>query len=258
MSNEKTLRDIIESSMDLYHFTRPKYAFNRVFSVGLIHDSHMELVELPEGVVRADIEYWEIREQGRRGCLESRSFMEYENRLVPLGTHTSERKPDFQMYQLDENGNETGRQPFYEFVLDRLPETVLLTRVLSEDEVNSWTNGRELGSKHELFWKQPTIHTAYHSITSEFKGSDNYSRAIMMYVDKDEIRQQIQRGNVDIATNSFLFTNRRDDSPFPFDMEFTFREGAFQTLKEGYKKWREESKVNSIENPFYIQPPSKK
>lgn len=250
MSKEKTLREIIERDMDLYHLTRPPYAFNRIFSVGLIYGSQMEVVDLPEGVARTVIEYWEIRELGRRGCLESISFMDYENRLVTLGTHASERKSDFQVSQQDDSGNEVSRQPFYNFVLERLPDTIILTRVLSEEEVNSWANGRELGSKHELFWKQQTIHTAYHSITSEFKRSKNYSRAIMMYLDKEKIREHIEKGNVDIATNIFLFTNRRDDSLFPFDMELIFREDAFHVLRDGYRKWKDETKVDSIENPF--------
>lgn len=250
MSKEKTLRSIIENSFDLFHFTRLTYSFHRVFSVGLIFDSHREVVDLPGGVLRTDIEYWEIREKERRGRLESRSFVEYERTLIPLGTHSSDRKRDFQVYYLNEYGSEISREPFYEFVFNRLPEMVLLTRVLSENELNLWINGGELGSKHELFWEQPTVHTAYHSVTSEFKCSDYHPRAIMMYIYKKEIREQIERGNVDLATLAFIFLNRRIDSPFPFEIEFTFRENSFEKLREGYKKWREESKVDSIKNPF--------
>lgn len=257
MNKEKTLRDIIESDMDLFDMIRPPYQFNRIFSVGLIGDSHMELIDLPEGIKRTNIEYWEIREQGKRGCLKSKSFMEYEGLLVPLGTHTSERKSDFKVYRLDKLGNEVNKQNLYDFVLNGLNNKVTLTRVLSEREAHSWLNHVELGSTHEYFWKQPTIHTALHSVTSEFKGSENYSRAIMMHLVKEELRKIIGDGDADISTYSFLFTNRKEDSHFPFEIEITFRKGGFEVLRGGYERWKKESGVDSIENPFYAQPSSK-
>jgi len=257
MFKETTLRGIIAEDMNLFHLNKPRYAFHRSFSKDTIRDMHLEIIDLPEGVMRTEIEYLELNEDGRFGCLENIVFMEYEHNLVPLGTHVSSRKSDYEVFKLDNFGKDIARQQLYAFILERLPNTVLLTRVLSEDEVKSWSNGGELGSEHQLFWKERTIHTAYHSITSEFKNSDNYSRAINIYVDKEKIKEQIQRGNIDIATYENVFTDRKKDSPFPFDMELTFRGDSFQTLKEGYQSWRKEVGVDSIQNPFYNQTPIK-
>ncbi|MDO8623638.1 MAG: hypothetical protein Q7R52_05325 [archaeon] len=255
MSIENTVRNIVESDWELYGLHNANenfdYAINRQWHTNMIRDGGMALLDLPEDRIHILNILTRNKKSGHQRQIE-RSFMEHKNHLIPLQTHTSPNKRDYSVDRIDNNGKVLNKKPIEDYFMDICGEEIILTRVLSEDEVKQWNNpDSELGSTHQLFWTIPTIHTAYHSITDEFTQNPNYARVIKYILTREEMNKALKSGVASIGTYDIQFRFREADSTLPFDMEVVFDDQKeFDILKKGYARWKERTGNESIENPF--------
>ncbi len=136
--------------------------------------------------------------------------------------------------------------------MERLPSEIRLIRILGvlEAAVFAREDATGIGSTHPLFWKDKRVHTAFHNVTNEFT-EDGYERFVAFSFEKKELVELIRNGSVEIGTYDFVFKGRSHDSPFPFDMEFIFKESAFPALMAAYVRWKTKTGYESAMNPFY-------
>jgi hypothetical protein len=256
-SKEQKIKDVVrnEIAADKNFFfendpSQFELSLQRVFSRKLIEELKGDILDTPQDVYGLD--FIETRLSDGHWNRRNFDFMLLENDLVPLGTHVAEQASNFKVYRLNENlDGITEAIPVQQYLLDRFPDDITLTRVLSEEEALKFANGdTRLGSSHSVFW-QDTVHTAVHNITNEFENSVHYQKAIKFKLKKTEIAKLVELGEAKLGTYSFVFKKRDQNSPFPFDLEAAFYKGAIPTLLEGYQRWVREVEQPYIENPFY-------
>lgn len=115
MNLEKTLREIVETQMNLFGLNqnRASYKLHQVYSSNLIHAINGEIFELPKGVERISICY----RNSINNCLNDRDFMYYDNVLIPLGTHIYSEKFSHSVYFLDNEFNCENSIKLSEFII---------------------------------------------------------------------------------------------------------------------------------------------
>ena len=225
------------------------YEIIQIYSLNMIHDSQNQILDLPEGITIHVANIKQIRKSDKYWVLKRVDFMFYDNHLIPLGTHISNQKDKFYVYSVEGTQD---KMPINDFMLNHLPQNVTLTRVLSEKETEIFsTNRTDIGSIHELFWPDVSVHTALHNISSEFMNKQGYERAIKFEFSKEELRDLLDSGSIEVANYSFLFRERDPSSPFPFEVEFIFKRSSFEELLKAYGKWRDKTGHQYIDNPFY-------
>lgn len=256
-SNEvpKAVSAIFERDFDLL-FGLDRSEFDciqeRIFTVPLIRDSQSNILDLPSGVVKHVVDVRVVRKSGQHWFKESASMMQYGNTVVPLKTHVSNRKEEFKAYEISPDGTQiTRKTPLNTFLIDGLPDEVLLTRVLSSGEVNKYLQEIEdIGSTREPFWSN-LVHAAVHNITSEFIGREEYPYCIGFLMERGNLAEFVGRRWAMLGTYEWLFKNRRIDSPFPFEVEVKFTPPTFPRLLATYKRWSEKTGETFLSNPFY-------
>lgn len=256
---ERVIFNIVTNNKGTFFSGSPyefDYQVQRVYLTNIIRELNNGLLDIPYDLYHAYVQ--EVRLSNRNVRNFTLDFIRIENDIVPLGTHVRTISNSYRVYRL--NGREDGvasQLPLPEYILNGLPECVLLTRVLSEDEALKFARGaNDLGSSHPIFW-QGAVHTAIHNFTNEFEDSDCYKKAVKFKLMKSQIADSISKGHTGFGTCGFVFKNRDQTSPFPFEVEAVFTKDAITLLLDGYRQWVTEDGQSYINNPFYHSPQNK-
>ena len=250
--NTKSLvKGVVRGNRELFFGNNPQYSHSitKVYSTNLLRELNAGLLDVEQEVFT--LEYKRSRVSDGHWYIRSLKFLVNDNTLIPLGTHVHDQK-DYQVYHLkDSNTSVLSSESLDQHILTKLPENIVLTRVLSEKEAKKFENGdKSLGSTHQLFWKD-VVHTAVTSITNEFEHQEGYEKAIKAKFTKPELAKLVGQGQVRFYTYEFAFKNRSPESPFPFDLEAVFSVPAIPTLLAGYHSWAQDEGSPYINNPFY-------
>jgi|GEM_PF-4652110 hypothetical protein len=253
----KVISDIITADTRSYFKDQDRFDYvpERVYANTLMADSQNETVGLPANVWHCVAEFRRIRKEDGHWHTTDLPFLQYSNVVVPLKTHVNAESKEYSVYYLNQtNSGVEKTEPLSNYILAKLPDEVILTRVLSEAETSLFEKGEagSLGSlRDDSMWSSGTFHTALHNVSSEFLNSENYSRTIEFKLDKDVLKELYDQGLAHFGTYDFLFKERKEDSPFPFEVEIIFKKEALPQIMTAYKKWSEETGQVSIPNPFF-------
>ncbi len=250
----KKIIDILPEVIDSLSgdFGRFSYSINQIHSSTDIRDMHMQWCTLPEWAVRWIVALKKTNKTSNDRHFYHVDFMVYNNVLIPLGTAASMKKNEFFVYPLSPWKNKI---PINDFVTETLPEHITLFRVLSEEEAKMFSenNTKELWSTHQLFWQEKAIHTSIHNITDEFIQEEAYKKLIGFEFSKEDIKKLLHSGKAQLGTYDSVFSDRKTNSPLPFDLELVFDQHAFDDLVQGYKKWAKKTGKTYLDNPFFTK-----
>ena len=183
-----------------------------------------------------------------------KNFMLNDHDLIPLGTHVEEGdKNSIHVVVFSEDySSKEGERTIGEYVLSKLPDDIILTRVLSEEESKKYEAGsKDLGSERgDILWGNGEIHTAIHNISSEFINNEKYTKALKFKIKKEILQKLMESSSAEIGTYNWVFVNRDENSPLPFEAEIVFKPEAQQILIDGFNRWRKEDGGSILENPF--------
>lgn len=250
----KAVEDIVLAQLDGLNKNsdRHEYILQRVFMRALFTNSRMETIDLPPNTYRCTADIKVINRDGQNWHLETMEFMLFEGTLLPLKTHVRERKNTFPVYKFSSDFKSyESEQTIADYIMEKLPNDIILTRVLSDEEAQKYEQGREdLGSPGNMFWGKGIIHTALHNVSSEFINKQSYPKVIKFKISKEKLKELLQSSAAEIGTYGWVFLDRDQNSPFPFEAEVVFNPEAKQALVDGYNRWKAEDGGSIQDNPF--------
>ncbi len=245
-----SLFDIINNNWHLFGVSNSEsQEIVRYWVTDTIRDSRNRLLDLQHGRRTHHVDIT-VKRFGR-SLRRNRSFLEYNGHLIPLGTHTSNKKSQYSIYKINGTIENLTPKPINMYLLENFKDEIILTRVLSEEEVIKWgESSSDLGSSHDLFWHD-SVHTSYFNTTDEFVNDPNYKRLVRFVLTKDELKTAFEKEYVELGTYNYVFRDRDPNSTFPIDFELIFKgDEGISLLRNAYQRWREKERVNSLPNPF--------
>ncbi len=219
----------------------------RITASNNIQDGTLNKKPLGEGTTRYEADVHITDKQQGKSIRSRMHFLYVADTLIPLGTHCLKEKTQTDVYRVVDERCIKERIPLPEYLLENLPETVLLTRVVSAEEVEKWKKGDAVGMS--TLNERPVVHTAIHSLTDEFSDPIQYGYAIKFIIRREALREAFQKGVVSAGTYEALFRGREADSPLSFETELLFHGEGIELLKKGYRHWANKEGVQAIQNP---------
>jgi hypothetical protein len=221
---------------------------SRVETARTIRDGAFERVELPQNTTRYEVQV-EVTDKQQEGKIHTRmNFLYIDETLVPLGSHTVRDKARTEVFHIKNETAVGGKSLLGEYLINNLPETVTLTRTLSDAEVAVWRSGSITPIEQKN--GERVIHTALHSVTDEFGDPTTYGRLIKFLFPKAELASAFEAGTVTAGTYEAVFRGRETDSPLPFDTELLFTgEAGAKLLRKAYQRWTKSEGITSLPNP---------
>ena len=216
-------------------------------TVPILHGGNFDL----QNGQRLSAEVRRIRSSDNDWVPDELEFLLADHTLIPLGTHSSQTQGKFKVYELDDSlRNVLRTKELDDYILEHLPDNVILTRVLSEKEADKFATAQaDIGSSAGSLWAD-TVHTALHNVSNEFEQHKGYSKVIKMKMQKLELAKLLKSGKAHIGNYNFLFRNRDPNSPLPFDSEVVFGKKSLPALLGAYQRWRAETGVPYVDSPF--------
>lgn len=229
---------------------RNRYIVDRVFSNHLFYELNGGIIDMEPEMITADLAV--MRYDSGHRTRQQLHFMRIGHDVVPLGTHARHDPSGALAYQLDGSLREiVSTRLLSDYILDKLPGDVLLTRVLSADEAAKFAAGDPgLGSSMPPFWYE-AVHTAIHNVTNEFEHSNAYPQMVGMLLPRSRLQDLVASGSATLGTYGYMFRDRDPDSPLPFEAEAVFKHEAIADLLRAYRTWSEQTGADYLDNPFH-------